>query len=207
MVVLRIRKARESIVMLLLVALCGVPVRATSFKDTIRDELDHTAYLNNLDEMLNLWYVQTAIDSASVIDEMAIDSANIVSEYPDSVYMRRLASMNSLIDLPFNSVVRNYINVYTQRRKGQVCVMLGLAEYYFPIFEAMLDKYQIPLELRVLPVIESALNPRAVSRVGATGLWQFMYATGRRYGMTINRLKPQLATLGICTVYTRIGHL
>ena len=186
MVVLRIRKARESIVMLLLVALCGVPVRATSFKDTIRDELDHTAYLNNLDEMLNLWYVQTAIDSASVIDEMAIDSANIVSEYPDSVYMRRLASMNSLIDLPFNSVVRNYINVYTQRRKGQVCVMLGLAEYYFPIFEAMLDKYQIPLELRVLPVIESALNPRAVSRVGATGLWQFMYATGRRYGMTIN---------------------
>ena len=186
MVVLRIRKARESIVMLLLVALCGIPVRATSFKDTIRDELDHTAYLNNLDEMLNLWYVQTAIDSASVIDEMAIDSANIVSEYPDSVYMRRLASMNSLIDLPFNSVVRNYINVYTQRRKGQVCVMLGLAEYYFPIFEAMLDKYQIPLELRVLPVIESALNPRAVSRVGATGLWQFMYATGRRYGMTIN---------------------
>ena len=172
--------------MLLLVALCGVPVRATSFKDTIRDELDHTAYLNNLDEMLNLWYVQTAIDSASVIDEMAIDSANIVSEYPDSVYMRRLASMNSLIDLPFNSVVRNYINVYTQRRKGQVCVMLWLAEYYFPIFEAMLDKYQIPLELRVLPVIESALNPRAVSRVGATGLWQFMYATGRRYGMTIN---------------------
>ena len=186
MVVLRIRKARESIVMLLLVALCGIPVRATSFKDTIRDESDHTAYLNNLDEMLNLWYVQTAIDSASVIDEMAIDSANIVSEYPDSVYMRRLASMNSLIDLPFNSVVRNYINVYTQRRKGQVCVMLGLAEYYFPIFEAMLDKYQIPLELRVLPVIESALNPRAVSRVGATGLWQFMYATGRRYGMTIN---------------------
>ena len=172
--------------MLLLVALCGIPVRATSFKDTIRDESDHTAYLNNLDEMLNLWYVQTAIDSASVIDEMAIDSANIVSEYPDSVYMRRLASMNSLIDLPFNSVVRNYINVYTQRRKGQVCVMLGLAEYYFPIFEAMLDKYQIPLELRVLPVIESALNPRAVSRVGATGLWQFMYATGRRYGMTIN---------------------
>ena len=186
MVVLRIRMAREGIVMLLLVALCGVPVRATSFKDTIRDELDHTTYLNNLDEMLNLWYVQTAIDSASVIDEMAIDSANIVSEYPDSVYMRRLASMNSLIDLPFNSVVRNYINVYTQRRKGQVCVMLGLAEYYFPIFEAMLDKYQIPLELRVLPVIESALNPRAVSRVGATGLWQFMYATGRRYGMTIN---------------------
>lgn len=154
--------------------------------DSIQDEVDHSEYLNNLDEMLNLWYVQTAVDSANVLDEMLMDSVNIIPEYPDSVYIKRLTAMNSLIDLPFNGIVRNYINVYTQRRRGQVCVMLGLAEYYFPIFEAVLDKYQLPMELRVLPVIESALNPRAVSRVGATGLWQFMYATGRRYGMTIN---------------------
>lgn len=154
--------------------------------DSTYEELDHSAYLDNLDQMLSLWYVKAAVDSANLVDEVTIDSANIVSEYPDSVYINRLASMNSLIDLPFNSVVRNYINVYTQKRRNQVCVMLGLAEYYFPIFESVLDKYQLPLELRVLPVIESALNPRAVSRVGATGLWQFMYTTGRHYGLTIN---------------------
>lgn len=168
----------------------ALPLRATAVDsltvDSTYEELDHSAYLDNLDQMLSLWYVQAAVDSSNLVDEVAIDSANIVSEYPDSVYINRLASMNSLIELPFNSVVRNYINVYTQKRKNQVCVMLGLAEYYFPIFESVLDKYQLPLELRVLPVIESALNPRAVSRVGATGLWQFMYTTGRHYGMTIN---------------------
>ncbi|HNT42619.1 MAG TPA: transglycosylase SLT domain-containing protein, partial [Tenuifilaceae bacterium] len=83
-------------------------------------------------------------------------------------------------------IVRNYINVYTQKKKSQVEVMLGLTDYYFPIFEEILDKYQLPQELRFLPVIESALNPKAVSRAGATGLWQFMYGTGRRYNLTVN---------------------
>lgn len=157
-----------------------------SLLDSVVEELDHSVYLNNLDEMLNLWYVQTLVDSSNIVDDMAKDSMNIVAECPDSIYITRLAKLNSIIELPFNSVVRNYINVYTQRRRGQVSVMLGLAEHYFPMFEAVLDKYQLPQELRMLPVIESALNPRAVSRVGATGLWQFMYATGRRYGLTIN---------------------
>lgn len=177
-------------VLILVALLSTLQLRASSIDsitvDSTYEELDHSAYLDNLDQMLSLWYVKAAVDSSNLVDEVAIDSINIVPECPDSVYISRLASMNSLIDLPFNSVVRNYINVYTQKRKNQVCVMLGLAEYYFPIFESVLDKYQLPLELRVLPVIESALNPRAVSRVGATGLWQFMYTTGRHYGMTIN---------------------
>jgi len=76
--------------------------------------------------------------------------------------------------------------MYTQNRKELVGVMLGLTDYYFPIFEEVLDLYQLPQELRFLPMIESALNPKAVSRVGATGLWQFMYGTGRMYKLTIN---------------------
>lgn len=146
----------------------------------------HRDYLDNLDRMLNLWYVQTALDSTESFAQVEYDSVGITPDYPDSVYVKRLAALNSLMDLPFNSIVRNYINVYTQKRRQQVGVMLGLAEYYFPLFEQTLDRYQLPIELRILPIIESALNPRAVSRVGATGLWQFMYATGRRYGLTIN---------------------
>ena len=105
---------------------------------------------------------------------------------PDSVYMQRLFDMNSFIDLPYNSIVRNFINVYTNKQRDKMQVMLGLADFYFPIFEEILVRNNLPIELRILPVIESALNPRAVSRVGATGMWQFMYGTGRMYNLTIN---------------------
>jgi membrane-bound lytic murein transglycosylase D len=81
-----------------------------------------------------------------------------------------------------------YIGVYTKNRRGQMEVMLGLTDYYFPIFEEVLDQYGLPLELRYLPVIESALNPRAVSRAKATGIWQFMFGTARMYNLTMNSL-------------------
>lgn len=155
------------------------------------EEASCDGYLNNLDSMLNLWYVQEAIDSAAVEEPMDLDSADIVAELPDSVYIRRLSQLNSLISLPFNRIVRNYINVYTQKKREQVSVMLGLTEYYFSIFDEVLDRYQLPMELRILPIIESALNPRAVSRVGATGLWQFMYSTGRRYNLQVDSYVDQ----------------
>lgn len=147
---------------------------------------------NNLDSLLNLWYIQQAtIDSNSMIADVENDSIGIVPEFPDSVYIQRLAAINSVIDLPFNSIVRSFINVYTQRQRNRVEIMLGLTEYYFPIFEEVLDYYGLPQEFRMLPVIESALNPRAVSRVGATGIWQFMYGTGRMYNLTINSFIDQ----------------
>ena len=159
--------------------------------DTLATDSLHKEYLENLDKMLNLWYVQQSVDTVEVMDQLDLDSVGIRADYPDSVYIERLSVMNTLINLPFNSVVRNYITTYTQKKRAQVEVMLGLADYYFPLFEEILDLYQLPLELKILPVIESALNPRAVSRVGATGLWQFMYSTGKRYNLQIDSYVDQ----------------
>ena len=129
----------------------------------------HVEYLENLDKMLNLWYIRQNVDSTVLAETFDYDSTEIRPECPDSVYIERLAKLNTLIELPFNSVVRNYIGVYTQRKRTQVSVMLGLTEYYFPIFEEILDSYQLPVELRILPVIESALNPRGVSGLRGCG--------------------------------------
>lgn len=108
--------------------------------------------------------------------------------YSDSVYINRLYKLPTIMELAYNSVVRSYIDMYTGRMRGSVEVFLGKSHYMFPIFERYLDKYGLPLELKYLPVIESALNPTAVSRVGATGLWQFMIGTGKMYGLEINSL-------------------
>lgn len=121
-----------------------------------------------------------------------VEATELLAEEPvmpavvsDSIYIARLRCLNSVIDLPFNSSVRRYIQLYTEDKRDKAEAILGLSEYYFPIFEQILDQYGMPLELRYLAVIESALNPRIVSRAGATGLWQFMYGTGRLYGLTV----------------------
>ena len=117
----------------------------------------------------------------------------------DSLYLARLDSMQSAIPLSYNGIVRNFIEMYTVKKRFQVANMLGMSEYYFPIFEEALDAECMPLELRCLPVIESALNPRALSSAGACGLWQFMYSTGKMFKLEINsfvdeRRDPYLAT-------------
>jgi len=119
---------------------------------------------------------------------------------PDSVYIEQLDKLVSAFDLTYNDKVKAFINLYANKRREQVGNMLGLSEYYFPMFEEYLDREEIPLELKYLPVIESALNTRARSRVGATGLWQFMYSTGKMYGLEINsyvdeRRDPVKATI------------
>ncbi|MGL5913016.1 MAG: transglycosylase SLT domain-containing protein [Bacteroidales bacterium] len=103
----------------------------------------------------------------------------------DSIYILRLRRLHTVIDLPFNSIVRSYIKLYTDKKRVKSQEILGLSEYYFPLFEQILDKYGMPHEIKYLAVIESALNPVAVSRAKATGLWQFMYATGRMYGLNV----------------------
>jgi len=140
----------------------------------------------NLDSLLNLWYVNQALEEAA--DDYQVESDTLIPDFPDSVYMARLAQIPSVIDLTYNRIVRNYINVYTHKRREQVRIMLGLSDYYFPIFEEVFDFYNVPYELKYLAIIESALNPRAVSRAGAVGTWQFMFSTGRHYGLTINSL-------------------
>ena len=141
---------------------------------------------DNLDSLVNLWYVSQSLESA--VDVYNAEADTLVPDFPDSVYVARLADIPSVVDLTYNRLVRNYIQLYTIKRREQVTNMLGLAEYYFPVFEEIFDLYGIPYEIKYLSIIESALNPRAVSRAGAVGAWQFMYSTGKHYGLTINSL-------------------
>lgn len=102
-------------------------------------------------------------------------------------YAQRFEKLNanSPFSIVYNGYVSNYVNLYAKRRRKTTAKMLGLAPIYFPIFEETLDKYNLPLELKYLPIIESALNPKAKSRVGASGLWQFMYRTGKMFGLEV----------------------
>ncbi|MDR0546417.1 MAG: transglycosylase SLT domain-containing protein [Dysgonamonadaceae bacterium] len=106
----------------------------------------------------------------------------------DSLYAARLAALNNLIVVPYNDIIRRYIDLYVDRRRKTIEYILGLENAYFPMIEQKLDKHDLPLELKYLAVVESALNPMAVSHAGATGLWQFMLATGKRYDLEINSL-------------------
>lgn len=116
------------------------------------------------------------------------DYPNVNPQYPDSVIIDRLTRLPNIMEMAFNHVVRNIIDRYSGRMRNTVSYWLGAANFYMPIFEQALESYGLPLELKYLPVIESGLNPNAVSRAGATGLWQFMLATGKQYGLTVNSL-------------------
>lgn len=103
-------------------------------------------------------------------------------------YQERLQRMPVVMEMPYNSVVQKFIDQYATRLRRSVSYMLGAGNFYIPIFEEALDYYGLPLELKYLPVIESALDPKAKSHAGAVGLWQFMLATGKRYDLTVNSL-------------------
>lgn len=110
------------------------------------------------------------------------------TRYDDNTIRERLSKLPTVIELPYNQVVRSYIDRYTQQGREQVTVLLGLSHYYLPIFEQALEERGLPLELKYLPVIESGLNPNAVSKHGAAGLWQFMIATAKGMGLEVNSL-------------------
>lgn len=128
-----------------------------------------------------------------------------VPSFPDSVYRERLALMNdqSPFEYVFNPEVKQFIDLYAVRKRKLTARILGLSQIYFPLFEEQLDKYNMPLELKYLAVIESALNPVASSRAGAKGLWQFMYGTGKVYGLKLStyvddRYDPYKSTIAAC---------
>lgn len=146
------------------------------------DNLDNILS-DKLDSMVNTWYVQNAFAVDSLEKAFSYVEQN---ELPDSVYISRLQNLDSYIPLPYNESVKKFINFYLNKRRGQVSIMMGLTNYYFPLFEEALARYNLPAELKYLPIIESALNPRIVSRAGASGLWQFMYGTAKMYGLEIN---------------------
>ena len=116
------------------------------------------------------------------------DMPDVNPIYEKEVYKERLSRIPAVIEMPYNDVVQKLIDRYSGHLRRSVSLMLGTQNFYMPIFEQALESYGLPLELKYLPVIESALNPNAVSRVGATGLWQFMLHTGKQYGLEINSL-------------------
>ena len=115
-----------------------------------------------------------------------METAHFTSDVPDEVMIARLKAMNAFIDLPYNETVKNWMILYSEKMPSRMSQLLGLSEYYMPIFEKTFLHYGMPEELKYLAIIESALNPLAVSRAGATGMWQFMYATAKNYGLEIN---------------------
>ncbi|MGL4333032.1 MAG: LysM peptidoglycan-binding domain-containing protein [Bacteroidales bacterium] len=156
--------------------------------DTLsRDEspavLDKTLS-NNLDSIISNWMYAGKIK----YDSTCISRKSHCPSLPDSTYISRLAKITTLIELPYNDVIKKYIEYYTGPRRRFVEQVLGLSQYYFPMIEQIFDANGIPLELKYLAVVESALNPRAYSRQGASGLWQFMLPTGKSYGLEISTL-------------------
>ena len=137
------------------------------------------------DSLLSLWYVQKQMADIDMGIE-ADDSIRFSSNVPDSVYIARIKEMNSFITLPYNDIVKGYIIKYSEKMTGAMEKILGLCEYYMPIFQEVFDRYNMPEELRAMAIIESAMNPRAESRVGAKGMWQFMYHTGKMYGLHVD---------------------
>ena len=137
------------------------------------------------DSLLSIWYLHRQIRE-NPQNEYNMDSVHFSSGVPDKVLIERLEKMNSFIQLPYNETVKNYMILYSEKMPTRMGQILGLAQYYMPIFEEAFRKYGLPLELKYMAIIESALNPVAVSRVGATGMWQFMHSTARNYGLRID---------------------
>ena len=138
--------------------------------------------LHSVDAQVDGWYMKKymRVDSTLYTNEIPV--------FPREVYLDRLRRLPNLIEMPYNDVVQDYIDQYTGRLRRSVSFMLGVQNFYVPLFEEALEAEGVPLELKYLPVVESAFDPMATSRVGAAGLWQFMVPTAKRYGLTVNSL-------------------
>ncbi len=155
----------------------------------------------NVDSLLQSWHVKYF----SKTDEYCHDDEQNVY-FSNDVIKERLERLPRIIPMTYNHLVQNSINLYAERRRSLVRYMLGMADFYFPVIEQILDEHGLPIELKYLAVVESALNPTALSRVGAAGLWQFMLPTGKSYGLEINSLvderrDPVKATHAACRYF------
>ena len=173
-----------------LILLAGTAVAAfarptvLTLKESIQDStiIYPESFETDTQKLMENWYLK----NYAVIDGDSENREDVPTTKEE--FIERLQNLPTVIEMPYNQVVRSYIDMYTQRRRALVEEMLGLSLYYMPIFEQALEKEGLPLELKYLPVIESALNPDAVSRVGATGLWQFMLSTAKGLDLEVNSL-------------------
>ena len=173
---------------------------------TQSQSIDEALSVPQLDSMYIAWsrQLRTLTNQQRINLFNDVDTIDLpASDTPDSVFVERLKALGSAIPMSYNDVVRKYIISYTTRHRDHISRILGRSLYYFPIFEAELDAQGLPLELCILPVIESSLVPKARSKVGASGLWQFMYNTGKGYGLEVTsfidqRFDPILSTKAAC---------
>ncbi len=180
-------------------------IAAIALTNHYNDSITINYSMIQMDSLLSVWRERQADKHFDEFQKHYIiaDSLFEESTIPDSVYIERLQKMASPVNLPYNDITKNYIARYTNTRYGTINRILSLSQYYFPEIEEELIKNDIPVEFRAMPIIESALSATAVSRAGAMGLWQFMPATGKAYGLEINsfvddRCNPQAATKAAC---------
>ncbi len=178
---------------------------AIALKNHLNDSITINYSMMQMDSLLTVWRERQADNHFDEFRQYYIiaDSLFETTSIPDSVYVERLQKLASPVNLPFNDITKNYIARYTNTRYGTINRILSLSQYYFPEIEEELIKNDIPVEFRAMPIIESALSATAVSSAGAMGLWQFMPATGKSYGLEINslvddRCNPQEATKAAC---------
>ena len=155
-----------------------------SLKNSITDDdiVFPESFDTDVHKMMTNWYLQNYTVLDADVENKSYGEVN------EETYIRRLAAIPSVIEMPYNQVVRKHIERYVYRSRTLIEEMLGMSLYYMPIFEQALEKEGLPLELKYLPIVESALDPNAVSRVGAAGLWQFMIGTGKGLGLEVNSL-------------------
>ena len=184
-----------------------------ALQERIDSENSGEAIVEESDVMLEMiediadipYFEQNKLQSSYKSENIYNYPEGYVPTFPDSVYAERIDKLRgqTTIELVYNKHVKSFIDVYAVRKRDHTCRILGLADIYFPMFEQALDKYDIPLEIKYLAVVESALNPRAGSHAGAKGLWQFMYATGKTYKLNVtslvdDRMDPVKATEAAC---------
>lgn len=184
----------------------------SAFSDSL-DTLQHERFIRVMEESLNEYYADyssTDQQTDSIIEALGYDETDVPS-FPDSVYCQRLNEMNEMspFQLDCNEDVLKVIDYFTRRRRSFTSVTLGRSKLYFTMFEEKLAQNNMPIELKYLSVIESGLRPQIRSRAGAMGLWQFMYRTGKMYGLNQNsyideRMDPELSTEAACRYLKRL---
>lgn len=191
----------KKIILLILILPLTITLLAQNADTSSNNRKKTFDMVDSLEVFLKQWYYYTGRDTVCYLEDN--DRHYFDTDLPDSVFKERVEKIATPINVVYNANVQKYIDKYVKRGHRLAPKLLGLSHQYFPMFEEKLDAYGIPLELKYLAVIESALNPKAKSPAGAVGLWQFMYKTGLNMGLEITsyideRMDPEKSTDAAC---------